>query len=140
MIEHIFGVLKRRFRILLIPPEYSVKVQAQIPSALCAIHNFIQIHDSKSIQVPTGTGNPGDNLNEVRQCEEDTNVMVSQVDDVDVRRDKIAEDMWTSYQIILEARRHGDMGENESDLEDSDEEEEASEDEEYYSGDEEMFE
>ena len=47
--------------------------------------------------------------------------------------------MWTSYQIILEARRHGDMGENKSDLEDSDEEEEASEDEEYYSGDEGMF-
>ena len=46
--------------------------------------------------------------------------------------------MWTSYQIILEARRHGNMGENESDLEDLDEEE-ASEDEEYYSGDEGMF-
>ena len=26
VIEHIFGVLKRRFRILVIPPEYSVKV------------------------------------------------------------------------------------------------------------------
>src|ERR1700734_2352747 len=52
VIERIFGVLKRRFRILVIPPEYSVKVQAQIPSALCAIHNFIRIHDHEEDELP----------------------------------------------------------------------------------------
>ncbi|KAF8804646.1 hypothetical protein BYT27DRAFT_7035829, partial [Phlegmacium glaucopus] len=41
----IFGVLKRRFRILLLAPEYSLEIQACIPSALAAIHNFIHLHD-----------------------------------------------------------------------------------------------
>jgi hypothetical protein len=26
-------------------PEYSLQIQAQIPAALCAIHNFIRTHD-----------------------------------------------------------------------------------------------
>jgi DDE superfamily endonuclease len=41
MIEQIFGVLKHCFQILLLAPEFSVKIQAKIPAALCAIHNFI---------------------------------------------------------------------------------------------------
>jgi hypothetical protein len=45
VIERIFGVLKKRFRILLIGPEYDMTIQAQIPAALCALHNFIHIHD-----------------------------------------------------------------------------------------------
>lgn len=117
VIERIFGVLKRRFRILLIPPEYSVKVQAQIPSALCAIHNFIQIHDpAEEDKLPdhetsnsiTSIPNPGDY--EVRQG--DDNV----TDDVAVRRDKIAQDMWASYQSVLEARENeGEDGDEDSD-------------------------
>ena len=47
MVEQIFGVLKRRYRILLLAPEYSLEIQAQIPSALAAIHNFIRLHDSE---------------------------------------------------------------------------------------------
>lgn len=42
VIERIFGVLKRQFRILQIPPEYDMHVQARLPVALCAIHNFIR--------------------------------------------------------------------------------------------------
>ena len=34
VIERIFGVLKKRFRILLIGPEYDITIQAQIPAAL----------------------------------------------------------------------------------------------------------
>jgi hypothetical protein len=39
VIEHIFGVIKQHFHILLLAPKYSIKIQAQIPSTLCAIHN-----------------------------------------------------------------------------------------------------
>ena len=46
IIELIFGVLKHRFCILLLAPEYSLEIQAWIPAALCAVHNFIQVHDS----------------------------------------------------------------------------------------------
>ncbi|KIM56854.1 hypothetical protein SCLCIDRAFT_131712, partial [Scleroderma citrinum Foug A] len=41
----IFGVLKCHFCILLLAPEYNIQIQACIPAALCAIHNFICIHD-----------------------------------------------------------------------------------------------
>ena len=47
VVERIFGVLKRQFRILLICPEYDPKIQARIVSALCATHNFICIHNPK---------------------------------------------------------------------------------------------
>jgi hypothetical protein len=123
VIERIFGVLKRRFRILLIPPEYSVKVQAQIPSALCAIHNFIQIHDPKEDKLPDLENsdysnlipNPGDNG--VRQTDySEDNVS----DGVAVRRDKIAEDMWDSYQRILEARGEEESGDDDDDDNDND--------------------
>ena len=46
VIEHIFGVLKRCFQILLVAPEYSLEIQAQIPAALCAIHNFIRTYET----------------------------------------------------------------------------------------------
>ncbi|KAF8842573.1 hypothetical protein BDN67DRAFT_898914 [Paxillus ammoniavirescens] len=44
VIERIFGVLKRRFCILLLAPEYDLNTQVRIPSALCTIHNFIWHH------------------------------------------------------------------------------------------------
>ena len=116
VIEHIFGDLKRRFRILVIPPEYSVKVQAQIPSALCAIHNFIRIHHSnegemtnlKNSEYSSSIPNPGDNG--VLQMN-----YVEEANDVTVHRDKIAQDMWDSYQRVLEVREGNEEDENEDD-------------------------
>ena len=52
VIEHIFGVLKCCFCILVIPPEYSIKVQAQIPSTLCTIYNFIKINNPNKEELP----------------------------------------------------------------------------------------
>ena len=52
IIEHIFGVLKQRFRILLLPPHYPLDFQSRIPVALCALQNFIQITDSNEGTIP----------------------------------------------------------------------------------------
>jgi DDE superfamily endonuclease len=49
VIERIFGIIKRRFRILLLPPEYSLEIQSFIPPALCALHNFIRRYDPDDI-------------------------------------------------------------------------------------------
>jgi hypothetical protein len=49
VIERIFGILKHQFRILVIPAEYDMSVQARIPPALCAIHNFIYRYDPDDI-------------------------------------------------------------------------------------------
>ena len=108
---------------MVIPPEYSVKVQAQIPSALCAIHNFIRIHDPKEDKLPdlenseyfSSIPNPGDDG--VRQMDYTENDIS---DDVAFRRDKIAQDMWDSYQRVLQARNEEEGG-NEDDEDDEDE-------------------
>ena len=44
-IEHIFGVLKKCFRVLLLAQEYSFATQAQIIPAFVVSHNFIVLHD-----------------------------------------------------------------------------------------------
>ncbi|KAF4616740.1 hypothetical protein D9613_008850 [Agrocybe pediades] len=41
IIERIFGVLKKRWDILNRPPQFSMDIQAKIPPALAAVHNFI---------------------------------------------------------------------------------------------------
>ena len=67
------------------PPAYSVEVQARIPAALCAIHNFIQQF------YPTEGQVPADNIgffgygNSYKDTGDDMS---------DARREKIAEGMW----------------------------------------------
>jgi hypothetical protein len=53
VIERIFGVLKQRFRILLLPPRYPLDFQPRIPVALCALQNFIQEIDHDEGAIPT---------------------------------------------------------------------------------------
>ena len=52
IIKHIFGVIKRQWHILNLPPEYSMDVQARIPAALCALHNFINHFDAEVFNHP----------------------------------------------------------------------------------------
>jgi hypothetical protein len=87
VIERVFGVLKKRFRILLLPPEYDLEIQAQIPAVLCALHNFVLTHDSIDVM--------NDEENEA-----DTNNNKPVVNPSEWR-DRIAEAMWNDYQAIL---------------------------------------
>src|ERR1700678_2977377 len=101
VIERIFGVLKRRFRILRLAPEYNMQIQAQIPAALCAIHNFISHHDPDEDEMEDlddgGDGDDGGN-DEHRACNEEAI-------EPSVRRDRIAQGMWDDYKRLLEARQ-----------------------------------
>ena len=45
-------MVKRQWRILVIPAEYDLDVQVHIPAALCAIHNFIQMLDLDTFFTP----------------------------------------------------------------------------------------
>jgi hypothetical protein len=49
--------LKQCFQILLLAPEYSLDIQAQIPAALSAIHDFIYAHDPMPDHLPQGDSN-----------------------------------------------------------------------------------
>src|ERR1700733_3755611 len=102
VIERIFGVLKKRFRILLIGPEYDITIQAQIPAALCAIHNFIRIHDPQEEELEdNGDTNSGGHTGDgfARQVSN-----IEGNDAVTHRRNMIAQAMWSSYQHILQER------------------------------------
>ena len=113
VIEHIFGVLKCRFQIFILPPAYSPELQAKIPAALCTIHNIIQELDVSEGKLPAENvffeylaGNEDTGGNDNRS---------------DARKDRIAEDMCEDYQRILEERG---MDEIDEDSQDSYEEEE----------------
>ena len=96
VIEQIFGVLKHKFRILQLVPEYSIDIQTQIPVALAAIYNFI--HN----QQPEEDGKDGNE-------DEDDQLIGGGVDvdddeaeqneglDEDNERDQIAGEMWAQY-------------------------------------------
>ena len=58
MIERVFGVIKRCFKILIIPPEYTLDVQARVFPACAALHNIILKYDPKELQdMPLPDGN-----------------------------------------------------------------------------------
>ena len=100
VIERIFGVLKHCFRILLIAPEYGLDIQAQIPSALCAIHNFNCKHDLPDSEAFSNDGAYFDD-------NDDTNNEPHPTDDVgeenngSMMRDQIAQEMWEDYLNVL---------------------------------------
>ncbi|KIJ09148.1 hypothetical protein PAXINDRAFT_87885, partial [Paxillus involutus ATCC 200175] len=93
----IFGVLKHQWRILQLAPEYSMAIQARIPAALCAIHNFIRNDDPDIFE--------WDFLGDLVEIDHDVGwgTLAEGPSDAaerrraDTRRDRIAEDMWADY-------------------------------------------
>jgi hypothetical protein len=103
VIERIFGILKRRFRILIFPPEYSMEIQARIPAALCALHNFIRHSDPTEIDeypdandIPTGRANGAEIGNLATRA-----INTAEHDRMSLKRDQIAQDMWDSYMACV---------------------------------------
>ena len=98
VIERIFGILKQRYRILLLPPRFDLDIQSRIPASLSAMHNFIRIHNLEEGLTPeedevqddpylgTGIGSVAAEVLEDRALG---------------RRDQIAQDMWDDYQCVL---------------------------------------
>jgi hypothetical protein len=101
VIERIFGVLKRRFRILLLAPEYSLQIQARIPAALCAIHNFISIHDPAEDTVDDIDDHNYDNPRLDHDHEASAaDAAAADDDEPSLNRDRIAQAMWDDYLAI----------------------------------------
>ena len=94
VIERIFGVLKQRFRILLLPPQYKLDIQIRVPVALSALHNFIRDHspveDIPELDINIHDTNHGDNFpGTAAAVAEDVGEDVARI-----RRDRIATQMW----------------------------------------------
>jgi hypothetical protein len=103
VVERIFGVLKRRFVILTSPPEYSMAIQARIPPALGAVHNFIREHDPDEILDFIGdTRDPNPNLASIHGTLSTGPAQRAEIIHATSRRDQIAHAMWISYQRITQ--------------------------------------
>lgn len=113
VIERIFGVLKRRFRILLLAPEYSLEIQARIPAALCAIHNFIRTHDSADEATFAGNDNGDGNA----PFDDYAAPGPAAVDEPSERRDHIAQSMWDTYLAVRMERGINDDNDDQSESE-----------------------
>lgn len=109
-VERIFGVDKRRFRVLTSSPEYSPRIQAMLVSSVAALHNFISIHDpddlvdddNDSDEEEQGENGGGDDedLGDIRVG----SATLQQRQQASALRDSIAQNMWVDYQAEL-ARR-----------------------------------
>jgi DDE superfamily endonuclease len=104
VIERAFGILKKQFRILLLPPTYGMTTQVRIPVALCFLHNFILAHDSEERALPgddyiPDIGDSGDDsYDDIRpQVPADVD---EEVHGAGERRDHIAWKMWEQYQQV----------------------------------------
>lgn len=109
-VERIFGILKNRWRILLIPSSYPMSVQAQVVTGLCALHNFIRYCDPHELR---GFNSISQSYNEcfgvaveVPQAELGSgHVSAAEKTRSEVFRDAVAEEMWAQYQSELLRRR-----------------------------------
>ena len=96
-IERIFGILKRRFKIIRTAPEYRFENQVLLVLALCGLHNYIGEHvvageevlglDAES-EVEEDTGNYYDTTSET-----------SSATAMDTKREEIAKQMWNDYEL-----------------------------------------
>ena len=96
VIERIFGVLKKRWDILNRAPQYNMEIQAKIPAALAALHNFIMDYDETDLDhylnefadlEPTNNGDLGDG-----------GIGAAERARANTKRDQIAMAMWNRYQ------------------------------------------
>lgn len=126
-----FGVLKRRFRILLLGPEYDIEFQRRIPAALAALHNFIVVHEPKDLpedgpnfaEPIQRRGDPND-LDHRASSEDAVGVPTDQ--EIDDRRDRIAQAMWDEYVVLR--RQMGMPVDGDDEAEDDEEDEEDADD------------
>lgn len=105
---------------MLLGPEYSLELQARIPAALAALHNFILTHEPTdqpdtpaSFNEALSHGYPTDRDHRASSLEAEAHTSDH---DAEQRRDKIAEEMWADY--VIKRREMGIPVEGDEDDED----------------------
>lgn len=110
VVERIFGVLKRKFKILSKPPEgYSLKHQTELVKAVTAVFNFISERDRKNDRDFFRRKKDLPPLEEsvpppISALPLPTAAATAEIKRAQKRRDDIAEKMWLDYQACLSAR------------------------------------
>ena len=114
-------ILKRCFRILLLAPEYNLDIQARIPAALCAIHNFIGIHNPDEELIHAGDDNDENSDDNAPFDNHGAQAAGAGFDRPSVRRDSIAQAMWDDYLTVRLERGIDSDDESETESDDDDE-------------------
>ncbi|KAF8219972.1 hypothetical protein L208DRAFT_1336447, partial [Tricholoma matsutake] len=102
IIEHIFGVIKHKFKMAAESNEYPIHIQTVVPIAITTLLNFIHCHQESDFllevsscllppQVPHGDQVPTFGVSE------------EEAEEADWKREEIAIAMWVSYQEELAA-------------------------------------
>jgi hypothetical protein len=89
VIERIFGVIKRKFKILNITPEFSLDTQTHLIFALVALYNHIRTEEGIQAEIEEDIGS-----------EIDEGLLVDKVEEsaeMSRLRDQIAKEMWKDY-------------------------------------------
>ncbi|KAE9407629.1 hypothetical protein BT96DRAFT_809067, partial [Gymnopus androsaceus JB14] len=108
VIEQIFGIVKSRWEVLNRPANFDMSIQARIPPALAALHNFILQFDPMDIEDFLNDPNI---FNEELDTEYYSNDMYGNLamdtpsreekEEAEKMRDEIAQSMWEQYQQWL---------------------------------------
>ena len=108
VIERIFRVLKREFKMAREPCEYKINIQCRIPLGLALVHNFLRTHDptrhSDQLHIPL-RHEPVHNIHGDIEPAAQVPIAASEDAAASARRDRIASELWAQYQNELEARR-----------------------------------
>lgn len=106
VIERIFGVVKHRFKLLVVSPEYDLATQAKMVPAICVLHNFIRIHDVDDLPVVSDSQRRA----VLRDVSADTlgslggDISNAEKNRASELRESIAKEMWNSYQLLVTER------------------------------------
>ena len=104
MIERIFGVIKRRFKVLVLAQEYSLDRQSQLVSALGVLHNFILANDPNDT-IPYDVEAHDIVTNALTAHQEERVVTGVERARAAKQRDRIANHMWHDYERGVRQRR-----------------------------------
>lgn len=108
VVERIFGALKQRWDILNHAPQYNMSIQARVPPAAAAIHNFILEHDPVELEDMIAEGiqdpNPGSMPTEDFGSLAGGPPSNAEKERAKIKRDIIAQAMWDNYVQVLRER------------------------------------
>ncbi|KAF9063940.1 hypothetical protein BDP27DRAFT_1173299, partial [Rhodocollybia butyracea] len=103
VIERIFGVIKKCWVVLVLPPKYDMDLQARLPASLAALHNFILDHDPhEHIERDLIDPVPGAHLNPAELLAFQGELSTERQTDAESEEgwqlcEQIAQAMWTDY-------------------------------------------
>jgi hypothetical protein len=101
-IERIFGVLKKRFRVLTHQLEYPYEIQVRLVKVICCLHNIIRLTGGDDLFDEKWAKSHADTVLKRNSLPEVEAVVRKAVTAAESRyaksmRDTIAEQMWTQY-------------------------------------------